>query len=221
LLVLRFTGFEPQATCAQSWNWRKPPLQRWGADLRFAICLRCAQNRQQSRDALKAPRDFNSRPAPKNGDRCPLRIGGAPCLRQFRIRVQVLPLKHVASRPLLDGMSESLGSTASGSIFLASSRSGKPSGGSRKEPRPGCRRIAKRPSLILRSRDRIEPALVNAKTKPTRTRPSSQIGPVVWAKLLCSRCTGNGATDPLRTFGLLCSVAGSAAVAPRPPPMAA
>jgi hypothetical protein len=63
--------------------------------------------------------------SPKNGDRCPSVIGGAPCLRQFRIRVQNLPLKHVASRQLLDGMSGSLGSTASGTTFQASSRSGR------------------------------------------------------------------------------------------------
>jgi hypothetical protein len=125
-------------------------------DLRFAICLRCVQDHQQLRDAPKAPRDINSRPAPKTATVAPRVLGGAPCLCQFRIRIQIPPLKHVASRQFLDGMFESLGSMASGTIFRASSRTGKRSAGLKTKARRGCRRGAKRPSLILRFRDRSE-----------------------------------------------------------------
>jgi hypothetical protein len=61
------------------------------------------------------------------------------------IRVQVLLFKHVTSRQPLDGMSESLGPTASETIFQASSRTGKRSAGLKKTPRRGCRRKAPEP----------------------------------------------------------------------------
>ena len=118
----------------------------------------------QSGDALKAPEISTPDRHPRTATVAPRAMGGAPCLCQFQIRVQILPLKHVTSRQLLDGTSESLGSTASGTIFQASSRSGKRSAGLKTKPRPGCRLTAKRPSLILRSRDRIEPALATARS---------------------------------------------------------
>jgi hypothetical protein len=37
-----------------------------------------------SRDALKAPRDINSRPAPKDGDRCPLRVSRERVMSAYR-----------------------------------------------------------------------------------------------------------------------------------------
>jgi hypothetical protein len=115
---------------------------------------------------LKAPEISTPDRHPRMATVAPTVMGGAQCLRQFRIRVQILRLKHVTSRQLLDGMSASLGSTASGTIFRASSRSGKHGAGLKKKPRGGCRRRTKRPSLILRSRDRIEPAIATQTRTP-------------------------------------------------------
>src|SRR6266566_5236344 len=129
--------------------------------------------------ALKAPRDINSRPAPKTATVAPRITGGTSCLRQFRIRVQILPLKHVASRQLLDGMSESLGSTASGSIFLASPRSTKRSAGLKKRRRRGCQRTMKRLSLVLRSRDRIEPVIRTQITPRATAAMAPSLGSIV------------------------------------------
>ena len=48
--------------------------------------------------------------------------------------------------------------------------------GLKKKPRRGCRRTAKRPSLILRFRDRIEPAIATQTTLsfPLNSRPSRE-----------------------------------------------
>ncbi len=55
-------------------------------------------------------------------------------------------------RELPDGMSESLGSTAGGSIFRALPRSRRHSAGLKKRRRRGYRRTAERPSFVLQFR---------------------------------------------------------------------
>src|SRR6266852_5359581 len=107
----------------------------------------------------QSPRDINSRPAPKTATVAPKVIGGTPCLGQLRIRVQILPLKHVASRQLPDGMSELLGLMAGGTIFRASPRSRKRSAGLKKRRRRGCGTQHSVRALFSRSRHRIEPAI--------------------------------------------------------------
>src|SRR5258706_13759101 len=87
----------------------------------------------------KAPETSTPDRHPETATVAPKVIGGTPCLCQFRIRVQILPLKHVASRQLPDGMSESLGSTAGGSIFPALPRSRRPSAGFKERGRRGYR----------------------------------------------------------------------------------
>src|SRR5206468_5476978 len=86
---------------------------------------------------------------PETATVAPKAIGGTLCLCQFQIRIQILPLKHVVSHQLPDGMSESLGPTVSGSIFLALARRRKRSAGLKKGRRRGCRRTAERPSFVL------------------------------------------------------------------------
>src|SRR6266446_9163162 len=118
----------------------------------------------------QSPRDINSRPAPKTATVAPKVIGGTPCLCQFRIRVQILPLKHVPSRQLPDGLFESLGSTASGTIFGALPRSRRRSAGLKKRRRRGCRRAAKRPSLIFGLSQPVDNALLELKIRGAQQR---------------------------------------------------
>jgi Protein of unknown function (DUF3489) len=127
----------------------------------LAGCCRPAPPRRSRLKAF-APRS-RSRPRPRTGTSAGdqyctdgLLSGGAACrdsaigeFRSWIIRVQILLLKHVTSRQPLDGMSESLGPTASETIFRASSRSGKRSAGLKKKPRRGCRCKAPEPHLAV------------------------------------------------------------------------
>ena len=145
------------------------------SDLRLAICVRWAHDRPQSRDP-QSPRDINSRPAPETATVAPKVIGGTLCPRQFRIRVQILPLKHVPSLQLPDGMFESLGSTESGTIFRALPRGRRRSAGLKKRRQRGCRRTAKRPSLIFGLSQPVDDALVELKIRGAHQRSHRDCG---------------------------------------------